>query len=560
LENRIVRLSHFTISLLAALLILLLGRAPAGAAQEIKLDADRISFEESSGVATAEGNVRITNEDMRLIAPYVEYDSANQSVKAVSSSEGAVTFISAGNRVNGERLDYNLATRRGFLTRPNGKVEAFYVKGDSIEVMPISDITGKKPSGEYEDAAARWSGVVITTCSYPEPHYRLEAKELSVVPGRRVIIRKPRVFLGETQVFTYPFDYVVNIGARRGGRQAIFPKIGYESGKGVGLGVSGPLVWDSGEIDLEVLWWSDNIWEGNALLRQQVFPGLTVFGNLGRTYDKDQDSVMWRPRWGFWYEHSGWNLETAWSERELVTLEKSAGTDRNYVVWRKPELNIVSPWFDDVASAGRFRFFASWGKYEDVTMGESNPEVERIGAGIQLAGELGSPAQSVRPFYNAFYWYYNYNDAESESQQILDAVLGARWNLGDLEMESAYLRRWTWGQSPMSWDDYGPREDIYQQVALKIPTGSDDFWWKLAMRGAYSIKDEELAEMLYKVTYNQHCLQWDLIFRDDRRENDDWLGLKLTINAYPESGVRLMGSDPFDPAAAPNSLAPSFAE
>jgi LPS-assembly protein len=544
--------------LLVPLLILLFGRAPAGAAQEIKLDADRISFEESSGVATAEGNVRITNEDMRLLAPYVEYDSANQSVRAVSSPEGAVTFISAGNRVNGERLDYNLATRRGFLTRPNGKVEAFYVKGDSIEVMPISDITGKKTSDEPEDSAARWSGVVITTCSYTEPHYRLEAKELSVVPGRRVVIRKPRVFLGETQIFTYPFDYVVNIGARRSGRQAIFPKIGYESAKGVGLGVSGPLVWDSGEIDLEVLWWSENIWEGDALLRQQVFPGLTVFGNLGRTYDKDQDSVMWRPRWGLWYELNGWNFEAAWSERELVTLEKFAGTDRNYVVWRKPELNIVSPWFDDAASAGRFRLLASWGKYEDVTMGESHPEVERAGAGIQIAGEFGGSSQSFRPFYNAFYWYYSYNDAESDSQQILDAVLGARWNLGDLEMESAYLRRWTWGESPMPWDDYGPREDIYQQVALKIPTESDDFWWKLALRGAYSIEDEELAEMLYKVVYNQHCLQWELIFRDDRRGDDDWMGLKLTINAYPESGVRLMGSDPFDPASAPDSLAPNF--
>ena len=51
---------------------------PACAAERdtIQLDADSIAFEEGSGVAIAEGNVRIHNSEMRLFAPYVEYDSA----------------------------------------------------------------------------------------------------------------------------------------------------------------------------------------------------------------------------------------------------------------------------------------------------------------------------------------------------------------------------------------------------------------------------------------------------------------------------------------------------
>ena len=561
MDDRITHSRSFAFILTAALALLLFIPGPLAASQEIKLDADRIMFEETTGVATAEGDVRISNENMNLTAPYVEYDSSTQSVKASSNLDGSVIFLSGANRISGEKLDYNLATRRGVFTRPNGRVDAFYVKGESIEVMPVSDVIGKKTrdSEEIEELAGRWSGVVVTTCSYPDPHYRLEAKELSVIPGRRVVIRRPKVFLGDTLIFTYPFDFVANISDNaRYRKQAIFPRLGYESGKGAGIGLSGPFVWDTGALDLEFIWWSENIWEGEALLQQEIAPGATAFARFARLHDKDSGDTLWRPKWGLWYERAGWQVEAAWSERELMQIEKSAGRDSRYVVWKKPELNIVSPWIADAASSGRFRLLGSWGKYEDVTSGGSQPTVERIGAGIQINGTFESASPNFAPFYNAIYWHYGYDGPESESQQVLDAVVGARWKLGGLDMESAYLRRWAWGQSPMEWDSYDPREDVYQEIGLRIPTGSDDFWWNIAVRGAYSIKDDSLEEMLYKVLYNQHCMQWEIIYRDDRAGDDDWIGLKLTINAYPESGIRLTGADPFDPASAPDKLTPAF--
>jgi LPS-assembly protein len=539
------------------LTLLLAFDAPGEAAEEIKLDADKISFEESTGVATAEGNVRISGEEIKLVAPYVEYDSLNQNVRAVSTPEGSVTFISGGRRVNGERLDYSLTSRRGMLTMPNGRVDAFYVKGDSIEVMPASDVTGRKTASGDEDLAATWRGAVITTCSYPEPHYRLESKEMTILPGRRIVIRKPKIYLGETLLFTYPFDYTLFTDSRsRFDRQAIFPKIGYESDKGVGIGISGPLVWDSGSLNIEALWWSENIWEGEAFLSQSVALGLTAYGSIRREYDKDSQIALWRPLWGLEYDWNGWLFDIRWSERELVSIEKNAGADSRYVVWKDPEASIVSPWFNDAAASGKFRLLGSWGRYEDVSSGGYQSIAERIGAGVQIYGEFGSTREKFQPFYNALYWYYSYDDDIQESQQILDTVFGVRWKIGNFDMESAYLRRWTWGDSPMLWDDYNPREEVYQQVGVILPTKSPDDWWKLAVRGAYSIDGNELAEMAYKAIYNQHCLQWEMIYRDDLRGGDDWLGLKLTINAYPESGLRLMGGELFDPAKAPDSLAP----
>jgi LPS-assembly protein len=559
-----LRLFFFFLASLSLFAHVLHSPKEAQAAEEVKLDADSISFEESTGVAVAEGNVRIENDEMRLLAPYAEYDSLTHNIRAVSTPEGSVTFTSSSGRISGEKLDYNVETRRGLFTRPNGRVESFYVKGDSIEVMPVSEFTGVKKgenqSDAQEDLAGKWRGVVVTTCNHTDPHYRLESKELSVIPGRRVVIKKPRVYLGDALIFTYPFDYLVDVsGGARFDRQYIFPRVGYESGKGLGVGIAGPILWDTGALNMEVIWWSKDIWEGEALLRQQISPsleGLDVFGGIKRAYDKDTGETDWRPRWGLDYESKGWRAQLLWSQRELVSLEKSTGLDSRYVVWRKPEFQVASPWFDDAAASGQFRFFATWGKYED-SSAPNMQTVERAGIGAQIYGELAG-GSNFQPFYNAIYWHYKYNDDMFDSQQIAEAVLGARWGIGDFDMESAYLRRWTWGSSPMRWDDYEAREEIYQQIGVRLPSKSPDYWWRVSARGAYSLDTEDLAEMTYAAVYNHHCIQWEALYRDDLKGRDDWFGLKLTINAYPESGVRLMGSELFDPFRAPDELAPNF--
>ena len=532
-------------------------------ASRIMLDADKISFEESTGVATAEGNVRIDNKEIRLFAPYVEYDSQTQQVKAYSSPEGSVTFLAAGKRLSGEKLDYNITTRHGMLMQPSGKIDAFYVKGEFLEVKPVSEVTTvrtrKTWDGTIEDVAAFWNQASLTTCDEPKPHYRLEAKSVTVIPDRSVVIKKARVYLGERMIFSYPFDYYVPLGEQsKRSRQSLFPKIGYESSKGAGLGVTGGYGWESGMLGLEVIGWSDGIWEGDAVLEQDIGRDLILFGNLKRSYDKDADATLWRPSWGLEYTPpGGWQFELEWAQRELLSVEKRAGADTRYVVWKDPEFNIISPWFDDKAVGGYYRFFGSWGRYEDATHGRL-PKVERAGIGVQAYGEFRSNRDNFRPFYNAIYWYYDYDSDISDRQEILDAVLGVRWKLGELDMETAYLRRWSWGNSPMEWDDYDDREDIYQQISYRLPTGSRKLSWILGVRAAYSLKEEALQEMVYKVAYDQHCLLWEAQYRDDRHGDDDWFGLKLTIKAYPESGVRLSGSELFEPAQAPNELVPYF--
>ncbi|HAH70176.1 MAG TPA: LPS-assembly protein LptD, partial [Synergistaceae bacterium] len=92
-----------------------------------------------TGIATADGNVKVRSKTMRLFAPHVEYNSNSQLVEAFSDERGKVDLFSGPDRLTGEHLTYSLETRRGVLTDASGKMEALFMKGNDVRVMPMED-------------------------------------------------------------------------------------------------------------------------------------------------------------------------------------------------------------------------------------------------------------------------------------------------------------------------------------------------------------------------------------------------------------------------------------
>jgi LPS-assembly protein len=511
----------------------------------IHLNADKISYEEFTGVATAEGNVRLTDTAFFATAPYLEYDNVTQQITATSTEAGGVTLFTQGKRLQGDRLDYNLSTRRGKMSRPNGKVDVFYVKGSEIDVMPESETGRKEKNDEAEDElAAIWRGATLTTCNEPHPHYRLDVREVTIFPQEVMILHRPKVYLGSMLVMASPFDITLPLGRSNGDavRQTIFPRIGYESDKGVGLGIAGSWAWRTGSVALNVIGWSEGIVEGDAVLRQKIGRELSVYAGIERAYDEDLDETEWRPRWGVDYSLSGWDMSARWTRKELLSVERKAGITTRHILERNPEIDISSPWFPDAVTGGQFRVFGAWGQYEE----NGSQTHERSGLGAQISGDFWS-SRNFRPFYNVYYMNYMYDDDVFDSQEIVDARVGALWNIGGVGFGTAYLRQWVWGRSPMIWDAYSKREEIYQQIEFSLPTKSDDTSWIIGLRAAYDLMDEEFAEMVYKVAYDKHCLIWEAIYRDDRRGDDDWMGLSVSIKELPHGGLRLFGEELSDP-------------
>jgi hypothetical protein len=189
-----------------------------------------------------------------------------------------------------------------------------------------------------------------------------------------------------------------------------------------------------------------------------------------------------------------------------------------------------------------------WGDYRDRKWGDSD-SYSRGGMGVQVKGTPWA-RDGFTTFYNISYTSFMYDDDVLDSQSVMNARVGFVWETGKFDFKTAYLRQFVWGVSPLTWDAYEKRDEIYQEVGFRIPTKSEDYFWRLGARAAYDLIDEGIAEMVYKVEYTQHCLIWEAIFRDDRHGGDDWIGLSLSIKELPSAELRLFGSsdsDLFDP-------------
>ena len=226
-----------TLSLVFALVFLLSPLSAEEKPDEVHIDGDSVVYEENTGIATADGDVKVRNKDLRLFAPHVEYNSNNQIVEAFSDERGKVTLLSGPNKLVGDHLTYSLDTRRGVLTDASGKMDALYMQGRDVRVMPMSDAVKfgvfksrpKKSKADAEDESiTEWLNVTTTTCDFERPHFKLFSKKIIVIPGKKMIIRRPQIYIGGKCIFTYPFDYIAKLGPRD---QSLMPYFAYESNK-----------------------------------------------------------------------------------------------------------------------------------------------------------------------------------------------------------------------------------------------------------------------------------------------------------------------------------------
>lgn len=512
---------------------------------EVFIDADGISYSEKTGLAIAEGNVKIRNKDLNLFAPYVEYDSETNIADAYSDHRENVVIVSGNNKYTGKHLKYNMETRRGILTQASGKSDALYLQGGTAKIMPIEDAAKlgivrapkKKKKQSESDDVVEWRGVTATTCDFDVPHYRLVSKKVIIYPGKKTVLKTPKFYIDKTLVMTYPFDYI--IGKKS---EALAPIIRYDSDKGAGLGLKGPIdIGSLGELDIAGIYWTQNIWEARLRYRYEITDGLTLFGNTSRLYNSDDDETKWRPSWGLSYEKNGWEGRLWWSEREIIAADNSSGASDDYDVWRKPEIYLYSPWFDESLTGGRLRAFGMWGKYRDSSRYSDGELTERFAYGAAYQGRPKWSIGALKPFYGARYTIYDYSGKDTD-QKVTNAWFGLRYKIGDVNLSSSYSRRWVDGTSPMRWDRYYDSEYFSQTISFPLPLGESWEKWNLAVRGQYNLKTDEMRSIRYILTYDKHCITWQLWYHDNRADDEKKMGLTFYINAYPEYKIEL-GSD-----------------
>lgn len=538
------------------LIVVLCGGGPLFAEEPAKvvLNADRVSYDDESGRARAEGKAVLLYQGATIRAERIDYDAQTQKVRAMPLPGEKVVLQAGDKSLTGDRLDYDLVTKEGILSgaRANLPVGAgtLYVYGGEIEVFPwdlaVERGMVRGRPGRPDDYVAEWRDVVLTTCALDHPHYRIESKSISFVPGRKVTAKRPRIYLGDTYLFTSPMDYVVQI-ERRALKYSVMPYLQSSRTRGTGGGITGALAWDTGALSLGVALWSDIGTEWMIEAEQSFGGGFSIKGGVAYSWDELWDETIWRPYASLLFERAGWFAALNWTKSEYVKDQKDSAYQYEGRLDRRAELQVRSPWFR-ISPESWLSLSASWGTYREETAGYRGDTTSRYGAGFRSYFEkaLGTEVELFSKSWGEA-WFY---DKDGADQQILWSLMGLRYRLGGLELATAYERRHVWGEGAMLWDRYREAEKIRQK--LRFPLGREVFG---LVRGSYDLQQSEFDEVFYALQWITDCMKWELHYVDDRTSGaEDRIGLTLSILAFPETPASFGQDTDEDPFERPRDL------
>lgn len=520
----------------ALIFVIALGTA-WGSGEQVVLDADSVEYDQAKGFAVATGNVRMTRGILRVFATRVEYSAEEQTIEAFSSPGGPVVLLQGAQRLEGDHLSLDMVSGEGVLTKASGTFPAekgeIFAEGADARTYRFDTartagmVKGQVPES-LRDRVYRWEDVSTTTCPNTDhPHYNLVSKRVVIVPGYRLVATRPKVYIGGRYMFTYPFDYIVDLDENS--RSQLMPQIIYEGEKGIGVSYGAPLMIGDISAKWKAFLWSKVDFEGTLSLEYRISDNVALFGDAVYSWNSDQQEKRFRPQWGANYDFSGWTGRLWWSQAESVTVEKDLGDTFKGTLWRRPEFSINSPSWDLPGSAGSLSIYGIWGEYETrSSTGTDTVTIQRTGIGGGWSGSV--QMGDVKPFWGINYWWYDYG-SRNRTQDILGARLGISWPLGPLSMTSTWKKSWAEGGSPMSWDEYSDSEAFYQ--GIDVPLGHN---WSIYARGGYNLISSSLDEMYYRLTFaNNCCYSLDLAYRDDLVGDDDWAGITFVINAFPSN-------------------------
>ena len=520
--------------------------------EQVTLNADRVSFNDETGRAYAQGSAVLTYQDTTIMAERIEYDADSQKVQAMPMPGSQVVLTNGNRAIKGDKLEYDLNSREGILTGAItqlavGEGSVLYVYGSEIDVMPweLAQSRGLV-KGTPEDYMLQWRDVVLTTCALEHPHYRLESKAITFIPGRTVTAKKPRVYLGNTYLFTSPLDYVVQL-KRRAVQYSFLPYFQRSDTKGTGGGITGTVGWETGAASVGITYASKAGLEFMFEVEQELNQDFSILAGVEHSWDEEGDERVWRPYASLIYSHKGWDARINWSHNEYISDQKDSKQKFKGRLDRRPEFFVYAPWFKSSPYSWT-RLFASYGTYRETLKGTEDGDLtSRYGMGFRNYFEYMMGAVELFVDSNGVAWFYDRNDSDHE---MLRSFTGLRYKIGAFELGTGYERQYVWGDSPMNWDEYRKRERIHQKI--RFPLGREVY---AVSRGSYDLDEKMIDEIIYSLQWVTDCMVWDLHYKDDRTSgHDDEIGLSLYFTAFPDRPASFGQKVDVDPFVRPREV------
>ncbi|MBR0151917.1 MAG: hypothetical protein IJP89_11205, partial [Synergistaceae bacterium] len=424
-----------------------------------------------------------------------------------------------------------------------------YVYGSEIDVMPweLAQERGLV-KGDPEEYLLQWRNVALTTCALEHPHYRLESKTITFIPGRKVTAKKPRVYLGNTYLFTSPLDYVVQL-KRKAVNYSFLPYVQRTDKKGTGGGITGTIGWDTGSASLGLAYFGESGMEYMFEIEQELNEDFSISAGMEYSWDDEWNEKVWRPKAALSYSHNGWDAVLRWTKNEYISDQKDSSSTFKGRLDRRPEFTVWIPWFRQLSSWNRI--FASYGSYDETTLGQ--PEgfsTSRYGMGFRSYFERPLNKAGTVEFFTdseGVIWLY---DRENADQEMFRSFAGLRYTIGAFQLGTGYEKQYSWGESPMHWDQYKERQRIHQKI--RFPLGREVY---TSLRGSYDLKESMIDELHYSLQWVTDCMIWELHYKDDRTSGgNDHIGLSIAVRAFPDNPASFGQDIEVDPFVRPRDV------
>lgn len=161
---------------------------PFGArAQRVVYSAERIQYFAKEKDLQLDKSARLTYHDSELTGESITYHSVLQ----VLDASGSPTLTDAGQKIYGQRMDYDMESETGLITSGNTQYEQGFYSGENLAKV-----------GENELKV--WNSW-YTTCDLKEPHYHFAARTMKVYPDDKVFTGPVWLHVGKTPIFALPF-------------------------------------------------------------------------------------------------------------------------------------------------------------------------------------------------------------------------------------------------------------------------------------------------------------------------------------------------------------------
>lgn len=161
--------------------------APSKLEEPIVVNGDRVEYYQDKKQVVGTGGISITYRDVVMTCDKITvYLDSKDAV-----AEGNVKITQKGATFTGEQIKYNFDTRVGEVMKGNVNAMPFYGKADRIEKLSDKEI-------HIDNGYA-------TTCNLPNPHYRVQAKQVRIYMNDKVVARNVFFYIGKVPILYFPY-------------------------------------------------------------------------------------------------------------------------------------------------------------------------------------------------------------------------------------------------------------------------------------------------------------------------------------------------------------------